>query len=294
MVHRKDLILIFILTLPLHAMAVKYGPFQISPSATTEIQIYDATCRNVANSSATRYMVPANSAAEWTAFNTNIPGALTVSVVACTTPAVAYVQTSEQQITTNNTTVATPAFGAAPVAGNFIVCGIIYSSSTLTITGVADNKGNTYSSVTPGSRLRGVGGLAAYTLEVWYKENIAGGAGLVVTATLSGNNNYKDITCQEYSGVVTSGSLDQVFSADPNTATSPATLGPFTTSYNKALIYVHAMVLGSGGVGAGFASRSTFDGNLVEDKFATPAGGYTATFTVTGVWAAPAVTFKSQ
>src|SRR5262245_24037045 len=86
-----------------------------------------------------------------------------------------------------------PAFAAT--TGNHLT---VLIRSAGTVAGVTDSAANTYTRA--GTSPDGL-------LELWYAENIAGSAGLAVTATFTASVAYRHIVVVQHAGVRTSGSL---------------------------------------------------------------------------------------
>lgn len=183
-------------------------------------------------------------------------------------------------------------------AGNHLVLVLSSNMSSDVITGVSGT--NTYSRIT--NTLHSNAGI---TLVVYKAENSAAG-NETVTVSLSAS---KSMNCAllEYSGVLTSGSLDQ--SASGHNAGSTATDGDAspsvtTTTNNQLIIGVITETSGAGTsfvAGTGFTLRAngtigTAYHNVVIDKVQAAAGSISATWTAdnSANYNTAIATFKSQ
>lgn len=187
------------------------------------------------------------------------------------------------------------AFSSNNTAGNLLVV-IVVAGSGADTTAVNDTLGNTWThaatAFNTGSGMR---------TELWYAENCLGGAN-TVTATLSASEGWV-ITIAEYSGLLTSGSLDQVNNS-PTTA-SGATLnsGNITTTQNDELIVgggcIRDVVSGTVTTAAGFTELSNLSTNRdanASHKIVSSTGTYawTADSTQSDSYAAVVASFKAS
>jgi hypothetical protein len=201
-----------------------------------------------------------------------------------------HVQTATLYQTTTASNIA-KAFPASSTSGNLIVVEANWDGQTRSVSSVTDNKGNSYARINGPTNWNG----ANYRAELWYAYNITGGgAAIIVTAHLSGApTSFSQIYISEYSGIVTANPLDQNSAAIGNSAAVNS--GSKTTTYNNELVY--GASIGASGVltkGATFTSRSTANGNIIEDKNAVAVGSYNANFTSAGGnWVAQMATFIS-
>ena len=176
------------------------------------------------------------------------------------------------------------AFPASTSAGDLILVALAYDVSSATAS-VSDSQGNLFTPV--GSQLTTPGG--QFT-QVFYAPNIKGGAD-TVKVTLSANSTYLDVYLTEYAGINPTNPID----AQASAAGSPgaASSGDATTTVAGDVIYGYCLGSPScGTAGSGFATRSTFDGDLVEDMLAGNPGSYAATGSATGNWAMQMVALK--
>jgi hypothetical protein len=203
----------------------------------------------------------------------------------------AHIQTAWNYQVTTATSIS-QAFGIASTSGNLIVVHLDWDGQTRHISGVTDNKGNSYKKINGSTNWN----CANYRAELWYAYNITGGAILTVKATLNGApTTYSQMYISEYSGIATSiDPLDQN-SVAIGTATA-INSGAMTTTYTNELVY-GASIGASASIskGAGFTSRSTANANIVEDKNVASIGKDSTTFVGAGVgdWVAQMATFIS-
>src|SRR5208282_3531566 len=136
---------------------------------------------------------------------------------------------------------------------------------------------NTFTQI--GTQLTAPGGSR---LQVYYAKSIKGGAD-TVTINLSANVTYIEAYLTEYTGENQTNPIDAQAGASGSAATVSS--GNATTTVAGDLIYGYCVGDGSCTAGAGFAARSTFDINLIEDATAGNPGTYAATGTATSGWA---------
>jgi hypothetical protein len=205
-------------------------------------------------------------------------------VSAAATPT--FIQSNAVEVTTGTTV--SSAFPAANTAGNLIVVFVMWSNTGNV--SISDTRGNAYTSAV-GPTIRPTN----KNQQIFYAKNITGGAN-TVTATfatsVAGGSGILYI--HEYSGIDTTSPVD-VTAAASGTG-SAMNSGSVNTTNATDLIF------GGGGsdnnvtqIGAGFTSRSTFVGNITEDKNVTSTGSYSATATHDGTsWAMLMVAFKAD
>ena len=202
-----------------------------------------------------------------------------------------HVQTNTLFQTTTATTIARN-FTAASTSGNLIVVHIDWDKQSVFVNSVTDSKGNTYARINGPTNWNGVN----YRAELWYAYGIVGGPGnITVTAHLSGApTSFSQIYISEYSGIVSSiNPLDKNSVATGNTA--GVSSGSATTIFTNELVYGASIgASGTLSVGGGFNSRSTANGNIIEDKNVAVGGTYNAAFTSAGgLWVAQMAVFIS-
>lgn len=196
------------------------------------------------------------------------------------------------EIAAAGTTIQTPAFASNTTTGNSILCSIAYPAASASVSSVADTAGNSYSKATSHATVQNAGSY----IEIWYKSNITGGSGVKVTATMStAIGGYGvELSCHEYSGLVTSSALDQ--SAFNNGASAGAvSMGPVTTTATKELAFGKILACGGSGAGSGSTVRSSINN---DDTLDETLNGITAGFTMSGTstacWDSLLTTFKSN
>jgi hypothetical protein len=114
-----------------------------------------------------------------------------------------------------------------------------------------------------------------------------------VTVRLNGSATFLEVYIHEYSGLDTSFPLDVTASSIGNSATLDS--GPATTNFANELIFGWGPD-GGGGAGSGFTARSTFNGNITEDKVVSTVGTYNATASRSGgsgPWSMQMATFRA-
>jgi len=126
----------------------------------------------------------------------------------------------------SDTTIATPA--TSLTAGNLLV--VTALSAGVSISGVADTAGNTY------TRITGVitDATTPRHLDLWYAQNTLGNAGNVVTVTFSSAAQDRGVIAAQYSGLKITGALD--VSATGLSEEVTVTSGAYTTTQADELI----------------------------------------------------------
>jgi Ig-like domain CHU_C associated/Lectin C-type domain/HYR domain len=204
-----------------------------------------------------------------------LAGILFFTGVTCGT-AQTHIQTTTSFQTTTSATIS-KSFASPGTTGNLIVVELNWDGQTRSISGVTDNKGNTYAKINGPTNWNGTN----YRAELWYAYNITGGGTAInITATLSGApTSFSQIYISEYSGIITTNPLDQNSVATGNTPAISS--GAKTTTFANELIY-GASIGASGTIstGTGFTNRSAANQNIIEDKNVTATGSYDAIFTI--------------
>ena len=111
-----------------------------------------------------------------------------------------------------------------------------------------------------------------------------------MTVNLSASSAYIEVYLTEYSGVNQTNPIDA--QAGASGSAGAVSSGNATTTVAGDLIYGYCVGDGSCTAGSGFAARSTFDGNLIEDATAGNPGTYAATGTATSGWTMQMVALK--
>lgn len=156
------------------------------------------------------------------------------------------------------------------------------SNSGDTVTGISDDKSNTYTLVDLArDNAEGYSWQSAYLLN-------ATNAPKTITATLSASQPFASIVVDEYSGIASSAALnghamqDQL---DPGIGANAVTSGNITTTAGGDLIYGGTVSITSSTLTAGtsFAQRQFVDSSFeTEDRTQASAGSVAATFTTNG------------
>ena len=102
---------------------------------------------------------------------------------------------------TSSTTIALT-LGATVSANALVVGTVFWGSDTVTVNGVADDKGNTYTVI---DTQHSTGDGASFAQ--FYKEGITNGP-ITITVTLSATSAFRRICVSEYAGIATSASID--------------------------------------------------------------------------------------
>lgn len=165
-------------------------------------------------------------------------------------------------------------FTFAQTAGDLNVVFVAWEDSTTAAPAVTDTKGNTYTQAAT-TRLASIASQVVY-----YAQNIAAASAGANTVTVSFANNVgnPDVRIVEYSGIVTSGSLDVAGGASGSASATPST--SVTTANQSDLLVASSFtsrVETLSGTGTGFMGRLV-DGDfqLTEDGVVCDAGNQTA------------------
>ena len=193
------------------------------------------------------------------------------------------------QVSTVKPAAATTMLGLnqAVTAHDAIIVCLNYPTAAGTLTSLTDSQGNAYNVVVGPISSGGDVHYVAVAL------NVSGGADTLTVSLSAAPQSGADLFVLEYSGLALANAFD-VFAHQSGTATA-LTSGSATTTAAHELILGYAEASATT-AGAGFASRATLSGNLVEDEVATTAGAHTATATTTssGTWTMIMATFRGQ
>jgi len=192
------------------------------------------------------------------------------------------------------------AFPAASTTGDLIIVHLDWGGSAISVnaSGVTDSKGNAYHKITSSTTTWNGG---AWKAELWYAYNITGGSIITVSATFTGTPSpHSQIYISEYSSMLTSSDPFDKVSVGTGTSGGNISSGFQTTTYANELVY--GVTIGSNGninPGAGFNSRNTDNGNVVEDLFANGPSSNDTHFTNTAAsgvssWVVQMATFQSN
>jgi hypothetical protein len=173
-------------------------------------------------------------------------------------------------------------------AGNALIVEVAWANN-VTCT-VSDNAGNTYAS----ARKHSIG--TTDHLEVFHALNITGGSPITITATFSAGATYRRIQGHEVSGLMTSGALDQVNSANGSSATLAS--GTITTTQNDEYLFAafSAFDQGTYTPGGGWIAGGSPGGDgFNEYRIPTATGTFNgnASMTVSTAWLAVVASFKA-
>jgi streptogramin lyase len=207
---------------------------------------------------------------------------LTLTIAPIVSAAISFVQVSAKAASaTSNSLVLS--FPANTLPGDLILVAFDFASG-VTPSAVTDSQGNTFTAV--GNQLTSPGGTAS---RVYYAKNITGGAD-TVTIKLSASSEWIEAYLTEYSGANTVSPVDAQAGASGSSSTVSS--GKATTTAAGDLIYGYCVGDWACTAGAGFAARSTFNNNLIEDMTTVTTGSYAATGSATYGWAMQMVALK--
>jgi hypothetical protein len=188
--------------------------------------------------------------------------------------AIAFVQARESD--TGSGTSLSIAFGSNVTSHDaVIVCVSIYTLA-VTMTGMRDTQGNTYTTVVGPFDGNGTRHYIAVALDV------AGGPD-TVTVTVSGNPApYLGMHIHEYSGVARTAAFDMSSAAaGTSSAVDGMASGAKPTTADQELIFGYGVSSDTAYPGTGFTARSGFStGDVTEDKVVSVRGAYQATATM--------------
>ncbi|MBA3458547.1 MAG: hypothetical protein H0T46_01190 [Deltaproteobacteria bacterium] len=165
------------------------------------------------------------------------------------------------------------------VAGNLLLVAIdLVPGPGNTLVSVTDDKGNPYTALGPwdGNNVR--------HYLAWSIAQTAGPT--TITSTLSAAPTIYDLRLHEYANTEQTDPIEvTAFSTGTTTAVDGARSPTITTLEPNELVFgFFTLMNGTGIAGTGFTARSTFDGDLVEDKLAPTPGPYEAVATCPGIW----------
>jgi hypothetical protein len=153
----------------------------------------------------------------------------------------------------------------APVqAGNALVAIVFDTYGNPNVTSISDSLGNSFTVV-----------LQLLNATIALAQDARGGSGSV-TVNLAGAFDF-DFHVLEYAGIAARSALEVAAgSAGSSTAPDGMSSGVRATSAAKGLIIGYGACTNTCYVGTGFTARSTFHGNLVEDRIFAAPGSYEA------------------
>src|SRR4029077_19140087 len=174
-------------------------------------------------------------------------------------------------------------FPSSTVAGDLIL--VAFDFNITATPSVTASQGNVFTEV--GSQLTSPGGARS---RVYYAKNIKGGPD-TVTINLSANSAWIELYLTEYSGVDQTNPIDAQAGASGNAGAVSS--GSVTTTVAGDVIYGYCVGDSTCTAGSGFTDRSSFNGNLIEDKTAGNPGSYAATASATKGWTMQSVALKA-
>lgn len=197
------------------------------------------------------------------------------------------------------TSIATNAQDTTVSGINFAVCGIRVGSNVVSVGGVTDTAGNTYTALSVTNTVA-----AGHRNELWYAYNLTGSASNVVTATFP-SQAFDSIICNYYSGVLAIGSPADTHAEATGGAGTTLTSSAFTTATAGELIvsFMSADTLSNsftgGAVGANTGTvRNAAIGAMSGDQDVTGAAVQAsitavATMTQSSTWTITVGAFKA-
>jgi hypothetical protein len=174
-------------------------------------------------------------------------------------------------------------FPANAVAGDLILVGFDFDTNA-TASSVTDSQGNVFTPV--GNQLTSPGGARS---RVYYAKAIKGGAD-TVTVNLSATSAWIEMYLAEYSGVDQVNPIDVQAGASGNAGTVSS--GNSATTVAGDLIFGYCVADWACTAGSGFAARSTFNHNLIEDMLVGNPGSYAAISSANNGWTMQMVALK--
>jgi hypothetical protein len=174
-------------------------------------------------------------------------------------------------------------FPSSTMAGDVILVAFDYDTNA-TASSVTDSQGNVFTAI--GNQLTSPGGARS---RVYSAKNIKGGTD-TVTVNLSANSGYIELYLTEYTGVDQTNPIDA--QAGASGSAGSVSSGNATTTVAGDVIYGYCVGDAACTVGSGFAARSTFQNNLIEDQLAGNGGTYAATASANNGWTMQMVALK--
>jgi chitodextrinase len=174
-------------------------------------------------------------------------------------------------------------FPANTTKGDLILVAFDFDTNS-TRSSVADSQGNIFTEV--GTQLTSPGGARS---RVYYAKNISGGPD-TVTVNLAASSAWIELYISEYSGVDTVNPIDAQAGASGSAASVSS--GSAATTVAGDILYGYCLGDWACSAGPGFTSRSTFNGNLIEDLTAGNPGSYAATGSATKGWSMQLVALR--
>lgn len=175
-------------------------------------------------------------------------------------------------------------FGATVTSGDIVSGFLFFSSTTNVISGVTDDKSNSYTVTVFQANTPGGFGAALFR-----SNSTITNAPQTITATASGSQSFFWILIDEFTPPNSTIGSDGTNSGSGNGGTISA--GNITTAQNGDLIYVANVCAGGSTAGSGFTQAQTQGSQVItEYQSQTSAGSVTCAFTGgTGSWVAVAM-----
>jgi hypothetical protein len=178
-------------------------------------------------------------------------------------------------------------------AGNLLVCFFVYANTSVSLTAVQDSQGKAFRRALAPQATVGVA--AGSQVEAWYSENISAGVTGFTAQFSAAVGKPTVVVCSEFSGVVTSGSLDAATTSNGLTSNGTATIGPIATNAVDDLILAGVWHNGNNPTpGAGYTLLSNFSYDIYMYGNSADPGSYTATANGVGDWMGIALAFKTK
>ena len=176
-------------------------------------------------------------------------------------------------------------FAQNTVAGDLILVAFDYDTN-VTPSSVTDSQGNVFTPI--GNQLTSPGGARS---RVYYAKNIKGGADKVMV-NLSATSGWLELYLTEYTGADQTNPIDAQVGASGSAGSVSS--GNATTTVAGDVIYGYCVGDYACTAGSGFATRSNFNSNLIEDRLAGTAGTYAATASANNGWTMQMIGLKAE
>jgi hypothetical protein len=191
------------------------------------------------------------------------------------------------QVAANSSSAASSSFSLSfpskTATGDTILVGFDFDANSVP-TSVTDSQGNVFAQI--GAQLTSPGGARS---RVYYAKSIKGGPD-TITVNLSANSAWIELYISEYSGVDTVNPINA--QAGASGSAGSVSSGAAATTVAGDVIYGYCVGDSLCKAGAGSAARSTFHGNLIEDKTAGNPGSYAAIGSADHGWSMQMVALK--
>ncbi len=169
------------------------------------------------------------------------------------------------------------------VPGDVLLIGFDFDTSA-SFSSITDSQGNIFFQA--GSQLTSPGGARS---RLYYAPNVKGGAD-TITISFNANSSFIEVYAAEYSGADPSSPIDG--QAGAAGSANSVSSGAATTTVANDLIFAYCVGDSSCTAGPGFAARSNFHNNLVEDMTAGGPGSYGGSANADAGWTIQMVAIK--